>query len=108
MLLRSVPSPIRLEPCAKKASYWGRVVTLSGRKPRSRVSIVRMGRLPLATRRGARKYDLGILDALFLDQGIQDSRIFWRDARAAMRHGFAESLHFIAAVDGMAILHEEN
>ena len=64
--------------------------------------------LKFAARSNAGQHNLRILQAIRLHQRIKRSGILRSDTHAAMRDGFAEILHFIAAVDGMTILHKEN
>src|SRR5262249_48805233 len=54
------------------------------------------------------KHDLGVLQPSLLDQRVERCGVLRRDSHAAMRHRLAEMLHLIAAMDRMAILHEED
>src|SRR5262245_41031990 len=56
----------------------------------------------------AGKHDLGVLKPSLLDQRVERCGVLRRDSHAAMRDGFAEMPHLIAAVDGMTVFHEED
>ena len=55
-----------------------------------------------------RSTPLGCAPALFSSRGHRGGRIFRREAHAAMRCRLAEILHFVAAMNGVAVLHEKN
>jgi len=64
--------------------------------------------LKLAARSDPGQHNLRILQAILRHQRIKRGGILGRDAHAAMRDGFAEILHLIAAVDGVTVLYKEN
>src|SRR5262249_8283303 len=64
--------------------------------------------LALAARSASGKHDLSILKNSLGDQVIKHWGVLRRNPYATMRHWFAESLHLVAAVTGVTILHEED
>src|SRR5215472_8061830 len=64
--------------------------------------------LELAARSNAGQHNLRIFHTVRLYQRIKRGRILGRDAHAAVRDGFTEILHLIAAMNGMTVLHKEN
>src|SRR5262245_4933601 len=64
--------------------------------------------LIFAARSNARQYNLRILQAILLHQRKKRGGILRRDTHATMRDRLTESLHLVAAMDGMTILPKEN
>src|SRR5262245_8023353 len=64
--------------------------------------------LALAARSDSGKHDLSILKTSLGDQVVKHCSVLRRNAYATMRHRFAESLHLVAAMNGVTIFHEED
>jgi hypothetical protein len=54
------------------------------------------------------KHDLGVLEALFLDQCKQGAGVLGRKPYTAMGSGLAKVFCFVSAMDGVPFLCEEN
>src|SRR6476660_4523790 len=64
--------------------------------------------LILTARGHAGEHDLCILQTVLTHQCVKDAGILRRYAHTAMRNGFPETLHLVAAMDSMAISHEKD
>src|SRR5581483_8051443 len=77
-----------------------------------RILVLRPGRgdaaLVVAAGGLAVQNDLGVLEAVLLDEIVEDRRVLGREPHAAVRGRLAEILHFGGAVNGVPVLHEKD